>query len=156
MTTNGHRKALFICTGNYYRSRFAEAVFNHLAEQRGLGWRAFSRGLNADAVEGDLSPFTELAMAERGIGRRHTGPTRVPLSEPDLRAADLIVALKEAEHRPMMAELFPAWADRVDYWHVHDLDAAMPRDALPEIERRVAELVETLRAKAAPHSVPTG
>ena len=36
---------LFICTGNYYRSRFAEAVFNHHAKQRGLPWRAFSRGL---------------------------------------------------------------------------------------------------------------
>jgi protein-tyrosine phosphatase len=27
---------LFLCTGNYYRSRFAELLFNHLAKQRGL------------------------------------------------------------------------------------------------------------------------
>src|SRR5262245_59358254 len=38
------KKILFLCTGNYYRSRYAEEIFNHIAEQRGLAWRAFSRG----------------------------------------------------------------------------------------------------------------
>ena len=36
---------LFLCTGNYYRSRFAEAVFNSVAARMGLSWRASSRGL---------------------------------------------------------------------------------------------------------------
>jgi protein-tyrosine phosphatase len=35
---------LFLCTGNYYRSRYAEELFNHLARAEGIGWRAFSRG----------------------------------------------------------------------------------------------------------------
>lgn len=34
---------LFLCTGNYYRSRFAEIYFNALAAQRGSPWRADSR-----------------------------------------------------------------------------------------------------------------
>ncbi len=38
-------KLLFLCTGNYYRSRFAELLFNHLAAQVGLDWRADSRGV---------------------------------------------------------------------------------------------------------------
>ncbi|MBN2191381.1 MAG: hypothetical protein JW751_01075 [Polyangiaceae bacterium] len=38
-------QVLFLCTGNYYRSRFAEAVFSHGASQRAVGWRALSRGL---------------------------------------------------------------------------------------------------------------
>src|SRR5207249_1727138 len=43
---------LFVCTGNFYRSRFAEAVFNHYAKQRQSPWRAFSRGLAVHLAEG--------------------------------------------------------------------------------------------------------
>ncbi len=39
------KKILFLCTGNYYRSRFAEQLFNHLAIKRGLDWEANSRAL---------------------------------------------------------------------------------------------------------------
>jgi protein-tyrosine-phosphatase len=41
------QRVLFLCTGNYYRSRYAEELFNHLARAEGLGWRAFS---DADKV----------------------------------------------------------------------------------------------------------
>ena len=36
---------LFLCTGNYYRSRIAEEVFNHLCDQLQTGLKAVSRGL---------------------------------------------------------------------------------------------------------------
>ena len=39
------RTVLFLCTGNYFRSRFAEILFNSLSTQRGLDWTASSRGL---------------------------------------------------------------------------------------------------------------
>jgi protein-tyrosine phosphatase len=45
METGGCRKILFLCTGNFYRSRFAEELFNHLARQKRLDWVADSRGL---------------------------------------------------------------------------------------------------------------
>jgi protein-tyrosine-phosphatase len=44
----GHGKQkiiLFLCTGNYYRSRFAEVLFNSVAGKMGLSWHASSRGL---------------------------------------------------------------------------------------------------------------
>jgi protein-tyrosine phosphatase len=66
------------------------------------------------------------------------------VTEADLGGAGLVVALKEAEHRPLMADRFPAWAERAEYWAVHDLDAATPEEALPEIERRVEALVARL------------
>jgi hypothetical protein len=34
---------LFLCTGNYYRSRYVEELFNHRAKIESLPWRAFSR-----------------------------------------------------------------------------------------------------------------
>jgi protein-tyrosine phosphatase len=50
---------LFICTGNYYRSRFAELYFRHLATKHELNWHVYSRGLEPDqANEGMLSRHT--------------------------------------------------------------------------------------------------
>jgi protein-tyrosine phosphatase len=61
---------LLLCTGNYYRSRYAEELFNHGAERIPLTWRAQSRGL---AIErginnvGPLSPFALEALKDRGL-----------------------------------------------------------------------------------------
>ena len=38
-----------------------------------------------------------------------------------------------------MVERYPAWAEKVEYWHVED-DA----DALPHVEREVRELIARL------------
>lgn len=145
-----YRRVLFICTGNYYRSRFAEAVFNHHAESGSCGWRALSRGLATHMAEGDLSPYSARALEERGIELRHTGPTRVSLCEEDLHGADLIVALDETEHRPMVSTRFPQWEDRFRFWAVADAPLTAPEDALPAIERLVLELLRELEREGLP------
>lgn len=143
------RRVLFICTGNYYRSRFAEAVFNHAAITRNLDIRAFSRGLATWMVYGEapISSNTVEALGKLNIPISHTGAAPVQLSENDLASSDLVIALKEKEHRPMMETQFPAWADKITYWHVHDIDFAHPTQALPEIQAKVLELVQTLSLK---------
>ncbi len=145
------RQVLFICTGNYYRSRFAEAVFNHAAAARGLPWRAFSRGLATHLVDGagDLSIYTRFALAARGIPLHHTGNKPVSLTATDLERASVTIALKEAEHRAMMEAKFPAWADRIEYWHFHDLDASTPDVTIPAIERAALATLETVSAPGA-------
>jgi len=142
------RRVLFICTGNYYRSRFAEGLFNHLAEQRGLAWWAYSRGLNINWIidNSQISPFTKVALTERKIDFRHTGSRRMPLSSMDLSSADRIIALKRDEHFPMLEHQFPGWELRVDYWAVHDVDLATPEIALAEIEAHVTHLLDELSA----------
>jgi protein-tyrosine phosphatase len=148
------QRVLFLCTGNYYRSRFAEILFNHLAAERGLPWRADSRGLNIDAEErwnvGPLSPHTRHACYERGLAL--PTPLRSPQAagEDDFRGARLVIAVKESEHRPYVTRLFPAWADRVRYWAVHDLDAATAEEAIAGLERLVRDLVEELHVNRNP------
>jgi protein-tyrosine phosphatase len=101
---------LFLCTGNYYRSRYAEELFNHRAARSGLKWQAQSRGL---AIErgidnvGPLSRFALEALAERGLVAQ--GAHRLPqqCTAIDLTTADHIVALDQSEHRPLMRERFP-------------------------------------------------
>lgn len=139
-------EVLFICTGNYYRSRFAEAVFNHHAQRAKLAWRAFSRGLAIEMAPQDtlISPHTIEGLQSRSIPVAHTAPRPQRLVEADLKRATRAIALKEIEHRPMMEKRFPSWADRIEYWHVHDLDIALPAEALEEIEGHVQSLIAEL------------
>ena len=138
------RRILFICTGNIYRSRFAEALFNHHAGRAGLEWEASSRGLQIDLASGILAPQTRDALLERGISLHHTARESTALEESDLTGAALVVALNREEHQPMMKQCFPRWADRVDYWDIRDVEFESPKRALPRIEGHVFRLVEIL------------
>ena len=142
------RTIVFICTGNFYRSRFCEYLFNSLAKKNGLNWRATSRGLRAKtaANEGPISEFVAYRLIAMGVPfDRARFP--IQLSEFDLADADLVVALKKDEHHAMMVEQFPAWADRITYWHVDDLDCATADEALPICESCVKALVDRLLEK---------
>jgi protein-tyrosine phosphatase len=142
------RSILFLCTGNYYRSRFAEELFNSLAKQHKLDWAATSRAL---AIElgiynhGPISAHTHAALLERGIPL--TDPIRSPMqvTEEELAAATRVIALKEAEHRPYLTSRYPAWPDRVEYWHIHDLDKSTPIEALTGIEEKVKAIITELK-----------
>jgi protein-tyrosine phosphatase len=139
------KTVLFLCTGNYYRSRFAEMYFNWHAPKRGLSWQATSRGLGLDPYNlGPLSQHTMLRLRELGIPM--DGSQRLPLSarDEDFAAADHIVAVKATEHRPMIKRRFPQWLEQVEFWEVHDLDCAGPEEAMPCLEQEVVALMDRL------------
>jgi protein-tyrosine phosphatase len=139
------KRLLFLCTGNYYRSRFAEIFFNWHAEQRGVPWRAESRGLAlVKANVGPLSSHTVARLTARGIPL--TAHQRLPLAatHDDFQVAQHIVAVKEAEHRPLIEDKFPAWIERVEFWEVHDVDCAEADEAIPILENQVLELLVRL------------
>jgi protein-tyrosine phosphatase len=141
------QRLLFLCTGNYYRSRYAEILFNWKAEEIELPWRAESRGLDPDPRNaGPMSRNTIAALVAQGIPV--DAHLRMPIraTSEDFSAAKHIVAVKEAEHRPMIASQFPQWLETVEFWHVHDLDCAGPEEALPHLDREVEDLIARLQA----------
>lgn len=140
-------KVLFLCTGNYYRSRFAELLFNRRAKAALLSWTAYSRGLALERGSRNVGPLSILALQgleARGI--RILEEVRFPLQvcEQDLHLANLVIALKEAEHRPLLVQRFPLWPDRVEYWHIDDLDVAASETALAAIDQEVSKLLARL------------
>jgi protein-tyrosine phosphatase len=141
------KRILFLCTGNYYRSRFAEIFFNWQAQLRGLFWTAESRGLALDGCNyGPISRHTLQRLKQQGIVSANDQRFPLPVSEADVVAADHIVAVKEAEHRSLFEAKFPKWRERVEYWHVHDLDCATPDAAMPRLESELMRLLERLAA----------
>ena len=139
------KQLIFLCSANYYRSRFAENFFNWLAAEEGLPWRADSRGLAVGdwGNIGPISRHTVEALQLRGIAVNEDRYPR-PLTLADLADADLVIAVKESEHRAMMADQFPLWEDRVEYWHIDDIDCAVPEESLPVLEATIRALVARL------------
>jgi protein-tyrosine phosphatase len=138
------KTVLFICTGNYYRSRFAQAAFNE--QSGGKKWTAISRGL--DAQKPRSKPVSPLVVEE--LDRRHIDQSRVAgtptqVSRGDLDAADVIVLLDGSEHQPMLHGLFPDFpATKVRAWSVADAPKTAPPDAFAEIWKQTEALVKEL------------
>jgi predicted translation initiation factor SUI1 len=106
----------------------------------GLPWKASSRGL---ALErginniGPMAPEAIKALEARGI-RAQDAVNRFPaeVKTEDFEAADRVVALKQDEHLPLLQERFPAWVEKVEFWHVNDAP-----EVLGLIEQEVMSLV---------------
>jgi protein-tyrosine phosphatase len=140
MAAGKTKTVLFLCTGNYYRSRFAESLFNSVAGKMGLSWRASSRGLALERGvnnDGSMAVAAIAALKKMGIAAE-CDCDRPPMrtSTADLEQADRIVALKHAEHQPLLQERYPAWVEKTEYWNVDDAP-----EALALIEREIMGLV---------------
>ena len=138
---------LFLCTGNYYRSRFAEILFNQLAAGNPVGLRAESRGIAIELGVDNVGPISAHTLRELDrMGIDDPSHLRFPLqvSEQDFRNANLIIALDADEHHQMMRERYPDWAHRIEYWNVPDIWAIPPEQALPAIKTKVVELIRRL------------
>jgi protein-tyrosine phosphatase len=143
MAKRSEKTVLFLCTGNYYRSRFAEILFNSVARKMELLWRASSRGLALERGVNNVGPMEVTAITAleaRGIrGVADFARFPIQVTKDDLETASWIVALKEAEHKPLLQERFPAWTENVEFWNVDDRP-----EVLDLIEREVMDLAARL------------
>lgn len=100
------KKVLFVCRANVCRSPMAEAMFNALAEDRELGFRAISAGVRA-LVDEPITPNASAALEEVGIYAE--GHRARQVSEKVLEEADLVLAMslrQVAELRRVFGDSF--------------------------------------------------
>lgn len=144
------KRVLFLCSGNYYRSRFAEIFFNWHARQRGMAWQAASRGLML--VKENVGPLSCHTIARlTALGIPFDDQLRLPRAAAydDFAAAQHIVAVKRAEHHPLLEAQFPQWLARVEFWDIHDVDCAHASEAMAALEAHVLKLLDRLRHESA-------
>ena len=168
MAQSQPKTVLFLCTGNYYRSRFAEVVFNSVANKMGLAWRASSRGLALEQGAANVGPMAASAVkALEAMGiRAGDALTRLPASVTieDFEQADRIVALKQTEHHPLLQDQFPAYLSKIEFWHIDDAPGVLHliehgvmglvARILGGVERRKSELVDAPISDPPPVKAP--
>jgi protein-tyrosine phosphatase len=143
MKQRQEKTVLFLCTGNYYRSRFAETLFNSVAGKMNLPWKALSRGLALERGVNNVGPMALSAVKAlearglRAVAEFGRFPIQVTMEVFD--KANWIVALKEDEHLPLLQERYPAWVEKVEFWQVDD-----DPEVLSLIEREVMDLAARL------------
>lgn len=137
------REVIFVCTGNYYRSRFAETYFNHRKKETNLGWEASSRGLNIynNNNVGPISTHSTDYLKALSIPVHEELRFPLPLLLDDLVRADLVILLDRKEHFPMLQEQFPQYLSSVQFWDFPDVHIAPSSEILPKIKIKVEELL---------------
>ncbi|HEU5126188.1 MAG TPA: low molecular weight phosphatase family protein [Verrucomicrobiae bacterium] len=138
---------LFLCTGNYYRSRFAEELFNYFAAIQTVSLTATSRGFtpHPHINPGPISVHTLRALESRTIHPVGAGRMPAAVCADDFLNHRVCIALSETEHRPMMSKMFPQFLNRVRFWKVEDLAWETPDSALAKIEFEVKNLLQEIR-----------
>lgn len=96
------KRILFICTANVCRSPMAEAIFNALAEDKGLDFRAQSAGVAALKNE-PMAPNSRAALEEMGVYPQEHRARQV--SAEMVEEADLVLTMTP-RHAAKLCEAF--------------------------------------------------
>lgn len=143
-TATPTKQVLFVCTGNYYRSRFAEALFNQKARQSHVPWKAISRGLALVPTQRGISTIALRELKQRGVPDDLCGGVPKPLTQEDLDQSDYIVLMDESEHRVMFEKQFPKFEEgRLHFWHILD-GRVNAEQSCQAMSSNIAELLATL------------
>lgn len=138
------KQILFVCTGNFYRSRFAEALFNQEASHGNPSWKAVSRGLALVPSQHGISPIALHELQRLGVSAKFCNGAPKAIAQKDLDKSDYIILMDEEEHRAMFEKQFPKFEQtKIHYWHVPD-GSGNRIQAFQLMKKNVDQLLQTL------------
>jgi arsenate reductase len=150
-------RVLFLCTHNAARSILAEALFNHLAAQRGVAARAESAG---SQPRGQVQPLALRVLHEAGIPTEGLASKGFePFLEDPERVPDLLITVCDSA----AAEACPVFLARgaspkrrhwplVDPSRIGTLEAY--RETLAALRERILPLLAELGAQGGDSAAP--
>jgi len=121
----------FICTGNIYRSRLAEA---YCASSGGPGLHVYSSGigtsLNRDV---SISPYAARVLEERGL-ERFASPSWQQTTAALVRASDVLVFM-ERKHYCFCQDWIDPKRQTVEIWDIQDVGQADASGIVNQVKR---------------------
>ena len=137
---------LFVCTGNIFRSRFAEEVFNHLCKINGVDATAFSAGLQVGRYKQRKIYWPAINELEKlKIEPLRSNEDSVHIDDIDVSIYDQIICMDEEEHKPMVRsnELLSGFT--FQYWNIVDMPKVSSDISLPKCYKKVESLIDQLK-----------
>ena len=145
------KKILFVCTGNYYRSRFAEEYFRHLTKIFKLNIQTSSAGFEIELADGaadrfgEIFPLTKFKLKSLGIYKEHpimeTCKPRVKITEKHFEDNDIIVILDRDEHQKYL-DKYSVNYNKLLFWNVKDVEfGGTPSQVFLQIQGNCEDLI---------------
>lgn len=144
------KKITFVCSGNYYRSRYAESYFNYISDVLGLPYQADSFGLAVHLADdlakehGEISPFSRKKLEDAGIPEKYFNRDRKSLTKDDIESSDFIIAMDKEEHVPMIKEKFPKYIHQFNFFEIKDIFDWEPEKTLSESQKKVEMIINQI------------
>ena len=137
---------LFVCTGNIFRSRFAEEVFNHLCKINGVDATAFSAGLQVGRYKQRKIYWPAMNELERlKIEPLRSNEDSVHINDIDVSIYDQIICMDEEEHKPMVRSNERLSGFTFQYWNIVDMPKVPSDISLPKCYKKVESLIDQLK-----------
>lgn len=134
MKNTAVRTVLYVCVHNAGRSQMAEALTNHLADQRGVNVRALSAGTVAGS---NVNPVALEVMREIGVSMEGHSPKQLTQEMAD--SADRVITMGCGVDAAACPARFLVSED----WGLDD-PAGQPIETVRRIRDQIRERVEAL------------
>lgn len=143
-------KVLFVCTGNYYRSKFCENLWYFLLEKFDKEGEVSSSGLKPELASlwkdafGPVSPFTTKALRVMSIPLYNSSSLN-PLSQSEVFENDKVVFINKEEHMPLLSESgITIPISKIICWENEDVDEEFPMESIFRMTDNVCKLFQSL------------
>lgn len=139
---------VFICTGNYFRSKFAEIYFNYVSNRLKLDWVAISRGIDISNPNnvGCISQNAINQLNYLGIPLPNDISPPTLLTNFDFVNAGCLIAVNHTEHFSAISSNYNFEDAALLYWDIKDIQEENPTLSLNKLKAKIDDLITTLQS----------